>query len=321
MLLRHKRAGSIDRERAACNGTASARRPVASTAASWLLSSQDGHCGITSGGGGHCGSGEQGSWQLSKLLAGAPATWPAAVAACLRRCSRCDRCNHVSISLGYKDCSWYASCPMLHQVPTRADRPSQQRVLCVLLLPWPSSRRALIKYSRYADRSSFSQTPPQAPPSFRSGSLALWRSRRCASKLAPVAHERSPAEWLRSSVNGFCGVTDDDAAQSCDDDDAGTWSFRSLGLNNSAVGPQAWRAATAACLKRCSSCARCRNVSVSLLNQECSWYSSCNRLFVRRRLNRTTAQEPAVRLSPTAIHLPACVWSARSNPLATAAPV
>ena len=38
-------------------------------------------------------------------------TWARAVEACLSLCATCDRCKHVSVSLVYRDCSWYSRCP------------------------------------------------------------------------------------------------------------------------------------------------------------------------------------------------------------------
>ena len=204
----------------------SARRSPASSAVSWLAASREGHCGTTSGPG-DCAAGDKGSWPLSQL--GLPRqTWSHAIAACLERCSQCARCTHVSVSLAYDDCSWFASsCNHLEQVPA----------------------------------------------SFRSGSLARWHRSQCTATLAPVRQTRSASEWLRRSIQGLCGATDDAATQSCESDDAGAWSFKALGVRASE--PNAWDQAARACVQRCSVCARCRNISISLLNEECSWYASC----------------------------------------------
>ena len=130
----------------------------------------------------------------------------------------------------------------------------------------------------------------QVPAGFRSGSMAAWRNGRCARTLAPMVRPRSAAQWLGHSVQGLCGATDDNAADtthSCDDADAGVWSFATLGLHAHSKGRTVpwheaapggdhqvtWHEAARACLRRCASCSRCRNVSVSLRNEECSWYA------------------------------------------------
>ena len=127
----------------------------------------------------------------------------------------------------------------------------------------------------------------QVPAGFRSGSMAAWRNGRCARTLAPIVRPRSAAQWLGRSVQGLCGATDDNAADahSCDEADAGVWSFATLGVHAHSQGRAVprhekgpggdnqvtWRGAARACLRRCASCSRCRNVSISLRNEECSW--------------------------------------------------
>ena len=224
----------------ACGGH-ERERSSASVAASWLVASRDGHCGTTQGFAGDCETSSHGSWELSTLLAPSQHTLQAAVAACLRRCSDCARCKHVSVSLPWNDCSWYARCDALHPVPA----------------------------------------------GFHSGALALWRERQCSAPLPPIRSVRTANQWLGSSVEGFCGVTSEGDAHSCDTDDAGTWSLRDLGV--SAVA--GWRAAASSCLRRCRQCGRCRHVSLSLLNEECSWYASCDRLLVTPTGYRTAALE------------------------------
>ena len=232
-------------QRALCDGGGE-RRTGTSTAVSWLVSSRDGHCGVTKESWGHqsCNTDTQGSWKLSELGKRASSSWPLAVAACLRRCTRCANCRHVSVSTAHNDCSWYAACETLHQ----------------------------------------------SPPTFRSGSVALWHSKRCRTNLAPFARPRSPAEWLGSSVEGHCGVTDGNGhSQSCELDDAGTWGFQSLGLDVAAATEDAWSRAAEACSRRCAACTRCRNLSISLLNEECSWYASCAHLSLSPKGYRTAS--------------------------------
>ena len=74
----------------------------------WLRQAQPGHCGATrENDQGDCTAGTQGSWRLSPL---ATETWHSAAAECLDRCSGCARCGVISVSLHFKDCSWYAAC-------------------------------------------------------------------------------------------------------------------------------------------------------------------------------------------------------------------
>jgi len=74
----------------------------------WLRQAQPGHCGATRvNDHGDCTAGTQGSWRLSAL---ATETWHSAAAECLDRCSGCARCGVISVSVDFKDCSWYAAC-------------------------------------------------------------------------------------------------------------------------------------------------------------------------------------------------------------------
>ena len=57
-----------------------------------------GHCGVTEVGG-DCVAGQHGAWEGVLTLQ-----------ACIARCSRCPRCNYVSYSRKYDDCSWYHEC-------------------------------------------------------------------------------------------------------------------------------------------------------------------------------------------------------------------
>ena len=75
-----------------------------------------GHCGATTDGeGGDCDIGDKGWIGLQQ----GPATvsWDGAIDACRAACLACNRCRFVSLSLRYKDCSWYRRCPRLHPNP------------------------------------------------------------------------------------------------------------------------------------------------------------------------------------------------------------
>tara|TARA_B110001452_G_scaffold212960_1_gene183641 strand:- start:1737 stop:3062 length:1326 start_codon:yes stop_codon:yes gene_type:complete len=77
---------------------------------------QRGHCGHAAAGTPDCAGGSEGSWVLGK---GAAKSWEAAAAECKERCEGCARCSAVSLSLKYRDCSWFSECntsALLHEV-------------------------------------------------------------------------------------------------------------------------------------------------------------------------------------------------------------
>ena len=45
------------------------------------------------------------------------ATWDSAVAQCLSLCHRCQSCAYISVSLAFRDCSWFDMCPLEHPLP------------------------------------------------------------------------------------------------------------------------------------------------------------------------------------------------------------
>ncbi|MDC0525799.1 hypothetical protein OAO87_02275 [bacterium] len=82
------------------------RQPGRLNADEWLAASLPGHCGETAAGDrGDCYSGDRGNLGLADA-----SNWTAAVEACLVRCARCARCRYVSLSLKWRDCSWYHEC-------------------------------------------------------------------------------------------------------------------------------------------------------------------------------------------------------------------
>ena len=75
-----------------------------------------GYCAETSIGASDCETGYEGSWQLpaSQFTSEAKAR-----TACLARCESCRRCAYVSVSRLFRDCSWYAHCAPLRELPNR----------------------------------------------------------------------------------------------------------------------------------------------------------------------------------------------------------
>lgn len=75
----------------------------------WLSTSSPGHCGATAAGDeGDCASGDQGNFAFDGRHR---SDWHAAVSACMRQCAGCARCSFISVSLRWRDCSWYHTCP------------------------------------------------------------------------------------------------------------------------------------------------------------------------------------------------------------------
>ena len=69
-----------------------------------------GFCSTTTDGDrGDCGLGDKGWLGLTKSER---ASWPVAVQACTRKCMGCSRCRIISLSLKWKDCSWYQRCDL-----------------------------------------------------------------------------------------------------------------------------------------------------------------------------------------------------------------
>lgn len=76
----------------------------------WLRSARPGYCANTGWGleaKSLCRSGEKGVLPLNRR---AFLSWPDAVASCMKLCRTCANCNFITVSLSFKDCSWYRSC-------------------------------------------------------------------------------------------------------------------------------------------------------------------------------------------------------------------
>ena len=78
--------------------------------AAFLDRSVHGHCGITGSSEGDCEIGLNGAFGLK--AADVQGGWKGAAAACVARCQGCARCRFVTVSLQYKDCSWYHACDL-----------------------------------------------------------------------------------------------------------------------------------------------------------------------------------------------------------------
>jgi len=74
---------------------------------------------------------------------------------------------------------------------------------------------------------------------------------------------------------GYCGVTS--VTSDCERGDQGAWDFSQLGT-----------ADRDGCLNKCRQCTRCRWVSFSFANKDCSWYNSCSPGMLRTRFGGET---------------------------------
>ena len=70
----------------------------------WAKRSVPGFCNLTSQVG-DCAFGTMGSWPIPETHT---ANWSAGTSWCLDMCSNCSNCAAISLSLQYKDCSWYS---------------------------------------------------------------------------------------------------------------------------------------------------------------------------------------------------------------------
>ena len=88
----------------------------------WLNRSTRGHCGITTTAG-DCDISRHGAFGLSDCAI--EGGWETAVSECLEKCERCSGCRFVTVSLSYKDCSWYRKCDLDAVVPEEPFAPAQ----------------------------------------------------------------------------------------------------------------------------------------------------------------------------------------------------
>ena len=80
--------------------------PNDAVAASWLRAALPGYCAVTSSAG-DCVHGTGGSFSLTPAES---LSWNASVSACMERCRHCARCNFISVSRRWRDCSWLRPC-------------------------------------------------------------------------------------------------------------------------------------------------------------------------------------------------------------------
>lgn len=79
------------------------------------------------------------------------------------------------------------------------------------------------------------------------------------------------SEWINNAKPGFCGLTDVRQPNKCRSGSKGAWT-----LSQEAFSSQ--RKAVRVCLAMCAECERCRFITVSVKDADCSWYHECNSL-------------------------------------------
>lgn len=98
-------------------------------------------------------------------------------------------------------------------------------------------------------------------------SVTVFRQR--ARLLVDVANTSLIRQWQSGSHRGKCGPTVSDDPGDCESGDRGMWRLTTFDSSRPAL-------AASACLHRCSRCRRCNFISVSHLNNDCSWFNTCN---------------------------------------------
>ena len=78
--------------------------------------------------------------------------------------------------------------------------------------------------------------------------------------------------WLDAAVSGSCGKTRDGDGGDCEHGDKGSWTIG----RGQAWQREGWVASAQECISRCSACARCKFISVTLWGNDCSWYAACD---------------------------------------------
>lgn len=165
-------------------------------ALAWLNASRPGYCeatgmGLDSGGAGAiCDRADKGSLTVSSR---AYTSWPRAVRACLRLCRACERCRYISVSLQWKDCSWYHDCPLgalQHEVKSFRSG---------AVLAAPSPRRLPRRRARRAAPPGASTTPSEVE--MRHGQLLEYAQGRNFSGVEQLVRHPRIAPHLHKGVH------------------------------------------------------------------------------------------------------------------------
>jgi hypothetical protein len=82
--------------------------------------------------------------------------------------------------------------------------------------------------------------------------------------------------WYTSSSPGYCGITAGGERGNCD---IGTKGNLAVSSKDAAT----WSTLTKACLRECAKCDRCRYVSMSVVEKDCSWFFCCDVKHLQQR--------------------------------------
>ena len=209
---------------------------------------------------GTCASANSGLLDLPRPSGGRNATKDKE--ACLELCSDCARCRHVSLSSVHRQCHWFWKCPPLDELII--DPPGQPQFLGYLTTSFQSS--AAIPVPRPTPQpvlQSISQLSA-SPTVYTERTL-----RRMRDNVERPLAAKMLSQWLGRSTEGVCAYTLEGGDEGdCDEGEQGVWKLDNCEATSQHV-------ALAHCLLRCSRCARCAYVSVSVPARECSWYRHC----------------------------------------------
>ena len=98
------------------------------------------------------------------------------------------------------------------------------------------------------------------------------RTHHSEPKATLLARQRQARQQIRQATQrGFCAATDNGRPFDCAVDSHGAFGLDDADAVN-------WQRAARACVARCLSCSRCRFISISLAQRDCSWAATCDAL-------------------------------------------
>ena len=77
------------------------------------------------------------------------------------------------------------------------------------------------------------------------------------------------ASWLQDASHGYCGETQSGDVGDCEVGLFGSWALSKREASS-------WESAVRTCLRHCDRCNACRFVSITIKQQDCSWYTRCH---------------------------------------------
>lgn len=120
------------------------------------------------------------------------------------------------------------------------------------------------------------RSEPQEPGALEQRQARAREARTPPQDFASAAiDKRVGAAWLKRARTGYCSVTTDDVGD-CEGGETGAWPTWPLWEDNAARGAtNSSGEAAASCLRRCSTCKRCRFISLSMQHESCEWHHEC----------------------------------------------